>query len=384
MKFSSDFKLEWNELKRFERLSDNERSIVFYVENEYYYIYLKSILEELIKKYELNVCYVTSSKSDPLLKSNNENLKSFYIGEGAARTKFFLNLKANILIMTMPDLQTFHIKRSKVKKVNYVYVFHSTVSTHLVYRKDAFDNFDTILCTGNYQIKEILERESKENLDSKKLIKCGYPRLDDLIFEYNELEKFGGIKEIENQILIAPSWGENGLIETKGEEIVNVLLDADYKVILRPHPMTIKKSKKTIQRIKEKFSQNSNFQFEEDISTFDSFFSSQCVISDWSGVSLEYAFTTKKPILFMDVPKKMRNPKYKEISHIPLEITIRDKIGKILSIEKICDLPEKIHEMKMMEKKFVTTITNLHEELIFNVGNSAKIGAEQINKLIEK
>ena len=384
MKFNSDFKLEWNELKRFEGLTDNERSIVFYVENEYYYIYLKSILQELIKKYELKVCYVTSSKSDPLLKSNNENLKSFYIGEGAIRTKFFLNLKADILVMTMPDLQTFHIKRSKVKKVNYVYVFHSTVSTHLVYRKDAFDNFDTILCTGNYQIKEILERESKENLDSKKLIKCGYPRLDDLIFEYNKLEKFGGIKEIENQILVAPSWGENGLIETKGEQIVNVLLDADFKVILRPHPMTIKKSKKTIQRIKEKFSQNSNFQFEEDISTFDSFFSSQCVISDWSGVSLEYAFTTKKPILFMDVPKKMRNANYKEISYIPLEITIRDKIGKILSTEKICDLPERIHEMKMMEKKFVASITNLHEELIFNVGNSAKIGAEQINELIEK
>ena len=74
-----------------------------------------------------------------------------------------------------------------------------------------------------------------------------------LIFEYNKLEKFGGIKEIENQILVAPSWGENGLIETKGEQIVNVLLDADFKVILRPHPMTIKKSKKTIQRIKEKF-----------------------------------------------------------------------------------------------------------------------------------
>ena len=174
MKFTTDFKFEWNELKKFEKLSDNERSIVFYVENEFYYIYLKSILEELIKNHELNVCYVTSSKSDPLLKSDNKNLKSFYIGEGTVRTKFFLNLKADVLIMTMPDLQTFHIKRSKVKKVNYVYVFHSTVSTHLVYRKDAFDNFDTMLCVGNYQIKEILERESKKNLVPKKLIKCGY------------------------------------------------------------------------------------------------------------------------------------------------------------------------------------------------------------------
>jgi len=384
MKFSLDFKFEWNELKRFEKLSESERSIVFYAENEFYYIYLKSILEELIKKYQLNICYVTSSKSDPLLKNENENIKSFYIGEGTVRTKFFLNLRADVLVMTMPDLQTFHIKRSKVKEVNYVYIFHSTVSTHLVYRKDAFDNFDTILCVGNYQIKEILERESKCNLKNKKLIKCGYPRLDDLISEFNELEKSEGIKEIENQILIAPSWGKNGLIETKGEEIVDILLNAGYSVILRPHPMTIKKSRKIIEKIRDKFVHNTNFQLEEDIRTFDSFFSSQCVISDWSGVSLEYAFTTKKPVLFMDVPKKMRNTEYEKISHTPIEITIREKIGKILSVENISDLPKKIHEMKLMKKDYATSIANLHKELIFNVGNSAKIGAEQINELIEK
>ena len=94
MKFGFDLKLEWNELKRFENLSESERSIVFYAENEFYYIYLKSILEELIKKYQLNICYVTSSKSDPLLKNENENIKSFYIGEGTVRTKFFLNFHA--------------------------------------------------------------------------------------------------------------------------------------------------------------------------------------------------------------------------------------------------------------------------------------------------
>ena len=151
MKFGTDFKFEWDELKRFEKLSDKERSIIFYVENEFYYIYLKSIMDELSENYNASICYVTSSKNDPLLKNDNQNIKSFYIGNGTIRTKFFLNLKAEVLVMTMPDLQTFHIKRSKVKDVNYVYVFHSMVSTHLVYRKDAFDNFDTVFCVGIYQ-----------------------------------------------------------------------------------------------------------------------------------------------------------------------------------------------------------------------------------------
>ena len=114
MKFSSNLKLEWKELERFDKSSDEDRSIVFYVENEHYTIYLKSLIETLVNEYGLKVSYVTSSKTDPLLKSTNKNISSFYIGDGVVRTKFFLNLKAKILIMTMPDLETFHIKKSKV------------------------------------------------------------------------------------------------------------------------------------------------------------------------------------------------------------------------------------------------------------------------------
>ena len=138
--FGKDLKKELSELNKFEKLSEDERSIVVYVENEYYYIYLKSIIKELTEHYGINICYITSSKTDPILKNSNDKILAFYIGSGIIRTKFFLNLKAKVLITTMPDLQTFHIKRSKISNVKYVYVFHSLVSTHLVYRINAFDN----------------------------------------------------------------------------------------------------------------------------------------------------------------------------------------------------------------------------------------------------
>ena len=118
------------------------------MENEHYTIYLKSLIETLVNEYGLKVSYVTSSKTDPLLKSTNKNISSFYIGDGIVRTKFFINLRADVLVMTMPDLETFHIKRSKIYPVHYVYIFHSLSSTHYIYRKTAFDNFDTIFCAG--------------------------------------------------------------------------------------------------------------------------------------------------------------------------------------------------------------------------------------------
>lgn len=384
MVFGSNFKLEWNELKRFEDLSDEQRTIIFYVENEYYFIYLKSIINELVDKNNIRICYVTSSKTDPMLKNNHKNISSFYIGDGTARTKFFLNLKANMLIMTMPDLQTFHIKRSKKSNVHYLYIFHSPVSTHLVYRKEAFDNFDTILCVGNYQIDEIRERESKYNLKQKKLVKCGYGRLDDLITEYENFNNFENKINNKKQILIAPSWGENGIIETIGEDLIHELLNFNYKVILRPHPMTLKKSPKKIKKIREKFHDNSNFSLEEDIRFFGSFFTSDCIISDWSGVAIEFAFTTRKPVLFINVAKKMRNSDYKEISLTPLEIRIREQIGNIVAPDQITNLQERIEYMIKNKDKFDTAIKKIREELIFNIGQSKKVAVKEILELMYK
>ena len=384
MVFGSKFRLEWSELKRFENLSDEERTIIFYVENEYYFIYLKSIINELIDKNDIRICYVTSSKTDPMLKNNHKNISSFYIGDGTARTKFFLNLKAKILIMTMPDLQSFHIKRSKISNVHYVYVFHSPVSTHLVYRKEAFDNFDTVFCVGNFQIEEIRERESKYNLKEKRLIKCGYGRLDDLIIEYENFDRSQNKINNKKQIIIAPSWGENGIIETIGKNLIQQLLNFDYKVVLRPHPMTSKKSPKKIKNIQEKFCDNPNFCLEEDVRTFNTFFTSDCIISDWSGVAIESAFTKRKPVLFIDVPIKMRNPEYKEISITPLEIKIREQIGTVIVPDEIINLQEKIEYMIKNKNEFDTKIKKLREQLIFNIGQSEKIAAKEILKLSHK
>ena len=251
MKFSSNLKLEWKELERFDKSSDEDRSIVFYVENEHYTIYLKSLIETLVNEYGLKVSYVTSSKTDPLLKSTNKNISSFYIGDGIVRTKFFINLRADVLVMTTPDLETFHIKRSIVHQVHYVHVLHSLNSTHFAYRKNAFDHFDTIFCAGPYHVNEIRETEKKYGLKEKKLVECGYGRLDDLLHIVKNRDPKKNSKNKRKIILVAPSWGKNGLIETKGEYVVQTLLDSGFNVILRPHPMTIKKSNNIIQKIEK-------------------------------------------------------------------------------------------------------------------------------------
>ena len=384
MKFSSNLKLEWKELERFDKSSDEDRSIVFYVENEYYTIYLKSLIETLVNEYGLKVSYVTSSKTDPLLKSTNKNISSFYIGDGVVRTKFFLNLKAKILIMTMPDLETFHIKKSKVYPVHYVYLFHSMVSTHLIYRRSAFEHFDSIFCVGNYQLDEIRSTEKLYDLKPKNLIRYGYGHLDNLLEKYSKRILLPKNNENKLHILLAPSWSDDGLFENISEKVIDILLREGYKVTFRPHPMTQKKSKKKIDRMTEKFSKNESFLLEQNISNFDSFLFSDIMITDWSGAALEFAFAFEKPVLFIDVPKKINNPEYEKIPQVPIEVSIREKIGKIILPTDLELIPNEIKMLYGQTKELRDKITKIRNELIFNVGESKKDGAEEIIKLLNE
>ena len=147
------FGKDWQELGKFEKLTNEARSIVFYAENKASINHFKLLISELTEEKNLQIYYVTSVKNDPMLSSKNKNILTFYIGDGTSRTKFFLTLKAKILIMDMPDLETFHIKRSKVYPVHYVYIFHSMFSIHSYLRKGAIDNYDTIFCVGELHKK---------------------------------------------------------------------------------------------------------------------------------------------------------------------------------------------------------------------------------------
>jgi len=373
-----NFGEEWKELKKIEKLKDKERSIIFYAENEASMNHFRLLISELTEENNLQICYVTSVKNDPIFSSKNKNILAFYIGDGTARTKFFLTLKAKILIMDMPDLQTFHIKRSKVYPVHYVYIFHSMFSVHSYLRKGALDNYDTIFCVGKHHEKEIRATEERYGLKEKKLIKYGFGRLDTLLQEKQKFQKTD--TEDKNLILIAPTYGENNLLQICGKELIEILLKADFTVMLRPHYRIFKDSKKLINSIIENFGNNPNFIFEKGVIPSDKFHNSKCMISDWSGISLEYAFTFERPIVFIDTPKKILNPDSGNISMEPIEISIREKIGHVVStnnLEKIPEIIKNLDNDNLMSEQ----IRKIRSEIVYNIGNSAKIGAEIIEKI---
>lgn len=208
------------------------------------------------------------------------------------------------MVMTMPDLGQFQVKRSK-HKVHYVYVQHSLVSLHMVYRKGAFDHYDTIFCAGPHHVKETRAMEEKYNLPAKNLVEHGYGRLDSIIEEAKNRPKINKSIDAAKHVLIAPSWGPNCIIESGiGGKIVDQLIAEGKKVTLRPHPQTVKFAQDKVNDILAKHSINPLFNCESNVAGQDSLHDSDVMISDWSGAALDYAFGLNKQVDFVDTPKK--------------------------------------------------------------------------------
>ena len=98
------------------------------------------------------------------------------------------------------------------------------------------------------------------------------------------------------------------------------------------------------------------------------------MVSDWSGASLDYALGLKKPVIFIDVPKKVNDPNYTQIKPEPIEISIRDKIGIV--VPSTCtELPGE----DCLERDISALDLG---QLVYNPGTSDKVGAEAILDLL--
>ena len=359
------------------QLPKSQRRIVFYSEGKEYWVHLEGLLKEFLNFSNVPACYISSSEDDPGLCYKHPNLKSFRIDEGALRDWLFKNIDADVMVMTMPDLDQYQVKRSK-KPVHYVYVQHSLVSLHMVYRKGAFDKYDTICCAGPHHIREVRAIEKKYNLPPKKLVEHGYGRMDSII-DSREKRK-GKPANDPPKILIAPSWGENALIENVGEKVVLNLLETGFHVTLRPHPRTVKLTKSKLDAIVRQHRRNPNFVYEVDIASQKSLHQSDLMISDWSGAALDYAFGLRKPVLFIDVPRKVNNQEYESINIEPFEVGIREKIGRIQSLQELDDLSRSVYDL--LSKETYIDHKSLIEKNVFNSGNSSRVGAEYLMQVI--
>lgn len=374
-------KREKDDYKRFFKVVN--KHVVFYSEGSGFYKYYKGIIEYLLNHTNITIHYITSDPDDVVfeLAKEADRIRAYYIGEKRLIT-LMMKLEADIVIMTMPDIDNFHIKRSYVRKdIEYIYLPHGMDSLNMTMRKGSMDNYDTVFCVGEHQRKEIEETEKVNNLKPKQLVNWGYSLLDEMIQDYR-----GGVKR-DNQIkkvLIAPSWQQDNIVDSCVENIIESLKEKGYKIVVRPHPQHVRHKKEQLEMLREKYKESKNVEIQMDFSSNETVFEADLMITDWSGIAYEYAYTTKKPVLFINTPMKVMNPEYDKIGVVPINISLREEIGCSVNLEEIDTVGEKVDFLIDNLDQYNEKIDAFVKQNVYNLGHSAEVGARYIIDQLQK
>ncbi len=374
-------KREKEDYKRF--LKASGKKIVFYSEKNGFYKYYRNIIEEIVKRTNIVIHYITSDPLDEVFQMESGQFKPYYIGENRMIV-LMMKMETDLMVMTTPDLENFQLKRSYVKKdIEYIYVPHDVNSSNLTFHKNALDHFDTIFTSGFKNKEEIKEREEKYALPSKNLVEWGSGVIDNMTESYLELSKEK--KEGKKTILIAPSWQKDNILDSCIEKMLDELILTDYQVIVRPHPQYVRHFEGRVDLLAEKYKKD-GVEFQKDFSSNKTVYMADLLVTDWSSISLEYAFSTLKPVLFINTPMKVVNGDYQELSTVPIDIELRDQVGISLELDRVGAKVVPAVDRLLFDQQFSRqSMQGLKEKYLYHPGESGKIGAKyMIQRLVDR
>jgi len=109
---------------------------------------------------------------------------------------------------------------------------------------------------------------------------------------------------------------------------------------------------------------------------------SDILISDWSGAAFEFSFGLCRPVLFIDVPRKINNPEYELIKLEPIEVRLRECIGAVLAPSELSKIPQILITMVKNAPECQRKIRLEREKCIYHIGNSGRVAASELINLL--
>ena len=239
--------------------------------------------------------YMTASPDDPALSEAFDHVRCEFIGEGNKAFAKLNMLKADILISSTPGVGVYQWQRSRDVSY-YVHVPHGA-NDPAMYRMFGLDYYDAVLCSGEYQIRQIRKLEELRHLPPKDLYIAGLIYMDVM---KERLDHAPALPPHETTVLLAPSWGVNSIFSRFGGKIIEALLQTGYHIIVRPHPQSYTSDKEVLDQIMQAYPAGSQLEWNRDNDNFDVLRRSDILISDFSGVIFDFSLVFDKPIIYAD------------------------------------------------------------------------------------
>lgn len=314
------------------KINDSKIPLAIFTDHKRYWNVFEPILDELEKRKQKTV-YLTCSEDDPVFKKKYEYITAEFIGEGNKAFAKLNLLNASVVLSSTPSLDVFQWKRSKNVDC-YVHILHSA-NDITMYRMFGTDHFDAIMLSGEYQIEEVRQMEKMRGIEPRELALCGIPYMDEM---RKRLEESGELPPHERTVLLAPSWGESGILTRFGSKLIDKLIDTGYKIIVRPHPQSYTTEKDMLDKLMAQYSGNDKVEWNRDNDNFEVLRRSDILISDYSGVIYDFSLVFDKPIIYTDVKFDIRPYDASWIEETPWTFRILPFLGSELNEETMNDI----------------------------------------------
>ena len=349
----------------------NKIPIVIFSDHKRYFTTFKPICDELDKK-GIRTVYMTMSPDDPALETKYENITAEFIGSGNDAFARMNLLNARIVLSTTPSIDVFQWKRSKDVDW-YVHVLHSAGDVTM-YRLYGIDYYDALLLSGKFQEDEVRALEKMRNLPAKEIVMAGIPYMDAMLERAKTFER----KEHDvPTVLLAPTWGQYGLLSRYGEELIRSLVDTGYNIVIRPHPQSFTADKDIIDDLMGKFPGSDKLHWNRDNDNFEVLADSDIMISDFSAVNFDYAFVFGKPLIYSNTGFTKNLYDAWRFEEDPWNVSTPRRIGVELTKENIPNLKQRIDD-SIGNTSLDEARNEAKNETWCNIGSSAGIIADYL------
>ena len=131
-----------------------------------------------------------------------------------------------------------------------------------------------------------------------------------------------------------------------------------------------------MEELKVRYAADADVEIQTDFSSNSTVFEADLLVTDWSGIAYEYAYTTCKPVLFINTPMKVMNPEYQKIDTVPLNILLREEIGRSLQPDQMADVARTAQEL--LGADYHDKIAAFVATYVYHLGTSSDVAADYI------
>jgi hypothetical protein len=355
---------------------ETRHQMVFYSEGRHYWSTFKPIIDELICRGERCV-YLTSDEEDPGLRHPSELVSAKCIGRGTKAYVYLTALEADLCAMTTPGLDVLHIRRSKGVK-HYAHLIHAPTDVG-IYKRYSFDYFDSIFISGDHQGKSLRKLEELRGTPRKILAKTGCLYYDEIWRQLKELDVTPAVGG-PITVLVAPTWGLNGLLKKFGARVLMPLLKQKWNVIVRPHPQSYISEREMLDDLHEELKEYSNLQWDSNKDGTKSMVQANVMVSDFSGIVFDFAFLFEKPVITLKCDLTKLGLEAAELPWDPWELTVLDTIGPRVTENELAALPN-IIEQEFGRSNRTQMIRRLRDESVANFACTARYVADELLRI---